>query len=95
MIDFGGLKGGSSSSEFCFGILQQRNPHWGELVTQLLMIKLGGGPKTGGSRVIIMAATRFGAEIHSRGGGGPVRKDQFPFKEKSRKRKNPETYRRV
>jgi hypothetical protein len=36
--------------------------------------------------VINTAATRGGEEIHSRGGGGPVRKDQFPLKKKNPKK---------
>ena len=37
--------------------------------------------------VINKADARGGEEIHSRGGGGPVRKDQFPSKKKIQKKK--------
>ena len=42
--------------------------------------------------VINTAATKGGEEIHSRGGGGPVRKDQFPLKkiQKKEKSRNPQ-----
>ena len=42
--------------------------------------------------VINMETIGGGEEIHSKGGRGPVRKDQFPFKKKSKKRKNPEPH---
>jgi len=83
----GALLGRSGRVKFILNGLRWREKKTNAPITPIRLLPGDSSPLV----VIKTAATRGGEEIHSRGGRGPVRKDQFPLKKIKKRKKSRNT----